>query len=343
MSDFQSLYRRYRPQRFANVLGQSASEALRNSVATNRVNHAYLFSGPRGTGKTSTARILAKAINCPNVDNGEPCCKCQVCIDIAQGTSLDVHELDAASNNGVDAIRNLISTIAISTPGKNKVYILDEAHILTTAASNALLKTLEEPPPNVVFILCTTELKKILPTIRSRAQCFDFTLLDEKTLGGLLENIIEDANLDIDPWDIAPLISKAAGSARDALSVLDEAVVGYVDEINVTPLLEAIYNKDTKEINRLLKETSFSPDITITKLIEEFRLSMLQAAGVEDVGAKYAFSLPASIFALETLLKIQNKLGTSINPYSQLEIGLYSITNMVDIERRLLILEQSAS
>ena len=155
---YQSLYRRFRPQRFAEVLGQEhISLALRNAVRDDRVGHAYLFSGPRGTGKTSTARILAKALNCAAPDGGEPCGVCDSCIEIARGTSLDVHELDAASNNGVDAMRELVSHAALGTPGRWKVYIVDEVHMLSTAASNALLKTLEEPPGHVVFVLATTE------------------------------------------------------------------------------------------------------------------------------------------------------------------------------------------
>src|SRR5690606_11710779 len=143
----QALYRRYRPQRFAEVRGQEpVVRALRNAAAEDRVSHAYLFSGPRGTGKTSTARILAKVLNCEHVVDGEPCGECESCRAIEAGTSMDVHELDAASNNGVEAVRDLISRAAIGTPGRTKVYILDEVHMLSTAASNALLKTLEEPP-----------------------------------------------------------------------------------------------------------------------------------------------------------------------------------------------------
>jgi len=144
---YQSLYRRFRPQRFEEVLGQEhVSLALRNAVRDSRVGHAYLFSGPRGTGKTSTARILAKALNCAALRDGEPCGVCDSCVEIARGASLDVHELDAASNNGVDAMRDLVAHAALGTPGRWKVYIVDEVHMLSPAASNALLKTLEEPP-----------------------------------------------------------------------------------------------------------------------------------------------------------------------------------------------------
>ena len=175
---YQSLYRRYRPQRFADVRGQDhATRALRNSVRDGRVAHAYLFSGPRGTGKTSTARILAKALNCAAPQDGEPCGTCDSCVQIAAGASLDVHELDAASNNGVEAMRELVARTALGTPGRWKVYIVDEVHMLSAAASNALLKTLEEPPGHVVFVLATTDPQKVLSTIRSRTQHFEFRLL----------------------------------------------------------------------------------------------------------------------------------------------------------------------
>ena len=160
--------------------------ALRNAVREDRVGHAYLFSGPRGTGKTSTARILAKALDCADPSGGEPCGVCDSCVEISRGTSMDVHELDAASNNGVDAMRDLVAHSALGTPGRWKVYIVDEVHMLSTAASNALLKTLEEPPGHVVFVLATTDAQKVLPTIRSRTQHFEFRLLGPEVLAGLL-------------------------------------------------------------------------------------------------------------------------------------------------------------
>src|ERR1700683_5146629 len=189
---YQSLYRRFRPQRFSEVLGQEfISLALRNAVREDRVGHAYLFSGPRGTGKTSSARILAKALNCAAPEDGEPCGVCASCVEIAAGSSLDVHELDAASNNGVDAMRDLVARAALGTPGRWKVYIVDEVHMLSTPASNALLKTLEEPPAHVVFVLATTDPQKVLPTLRSRTQHFEFTLLSHDELVGHLRDVLE--------------------------------------------------------------------------------------------------------------------------------------------------------
>ena len=196
----QALYRRYRPSCFAELRGQeSVVRALQNAVRQGRVGHAYLFSGPRGTGKTSTARILAKALNCTDSSSdGEPCGRCQSCIDIAGNTSYDLIELDAASNNKVDDIRDLISRVAMGSPGKAKVYVLDEVHMLTSGAENALLKTLEEPPDHVVFVLCTTEPHKVVPTIRSRTQHLEFSLIDGDVLADHARWIIEQAGLEVD-------------------------------------------------------------------------------------------------------------------------------------------------
>ncbi|HET7489866.1 MAG TPA: DNA polymerase III subunit gamma/tau [Acidimicrobiales bacterium] len=229
---YRSLYRRFRPQRFGEVRGQDhVVRALSNAVRDGKVGHAYLFSGPRGTGKTSTARILAKALNCPNMKDGEPCGVCPSCVAVEQGTSLDVHELDAASNNGVDAMRDLVSRAALGTPGRQKVYIVDEVHMLSTAASNALLKTLEEPPGHVVFVLATTDPQKVLPTIRSRTQHFEFRLLGADTLTGLLAEVNEEAGLGVAPEAIELVVRRGKGSARDALSVLDQvAAAGDVDD-----------------------------------------------------------------------------------------------------------------
>ena len=189
---YQSLYRRYRPQRFADVPARSTSPGpCCNAVRDGKVAHAYLFSGPRGTGKTSTARILAMALNCEHPVDGEPDGTCPSCVAIRRGSSLDVQELDAASNRKLDEMRDLLSRVALGTRGRWKVYIIDEVHQLTSDAASALLKTLEEPPAHVVFVLATTDPQKVLPTIRSRTQHFEFRLLASDVLGELLRDVNE--------------------------------------------------------------------------------------------------------------------------------------------------------
>src|ERR1700691_2585890 len=218
---YQSLYRRFRPQRFEDVLGQDdVTRALRNSVRDGRVAHAYLFSGPRGTGKTSTARILAMALNCEQPVDGEPDGTCASCVAIRRGSSMDVHELDAASNRKLDEMRDLLSRVALGTRGRWKVYIVDEVHQLTADAASALLKTLEEPPSHVVFVLATTDPQKVLPTIRSRTQHYEFRLLSSAVLGDLLREVNGKAALDVPPEGVEAAVRRGHGSARDALSAL---------------------------------------------------------------------------------------------------------------------------
>jgi DNA polymerase-3 subunit gamma/tau len=218
----QSLYRRYRPRRFDELKGQDhVVRALRDAVASGREGQAYLFSGPRGTGKTTSARILAKVLNCDNVRDGEPCCECESCLAVERGTSYDVHELDAASNNGVDAIRDLVEKASLGTPGRHKVYILDEVHMLSKAAEAALLKTLEEPPPHVVFVLATTDPQKMSDTIRSRTQHLQFHLLPADTLSEHIKWVAADAGYELPQAALDAALTQGGGSARDTLSALE--------------------------------------------------------------------------------------------------------------------------
>jgi DNA polymerase-3 subunit gamma/tau len=223
---FQSLYRRYRPQRFDEVIGQAhLVNALRNAIVEDRVGHAYLFSGPRGTGKTSTARVLAKALNCVDLsDTGEPCGECHSCVSVQNGTSMDLVELDAASNNGVDNIRELIAKASLGSPGRRKVYLLDEVHMFSTAASNALLKTLEEPPGHVVFVLATTDPQKVLPTIRSRTQHVELSLVGAAELAQHVRNVGEWAGADVTDEITDYVVTRGGGSVRDTLSALDQVL-----------------------------------------------------------------------------------------------------------------------
>ena len=235
MASYQSLYRRYRPQRFDEVLGQDhVTRALRNAVRDGRVGHAYLFSGPRGTGKTSTARILAKVLNCAAPVDGEPCGKCENCVAVAEGRVVDwLLEQDAASKSKVDDMRDLLERVPLGTSGNRKVIILDEVHMLSQGAENALLKTLEEPPAHVVFVLATTDPQKVRPTIRSRTQHFEFRLLPPDVLGDHVRHVIADADLGLDDAAVDDavdhVIRSGGGSARDTLSALDQvAALGEV-------------------------------------------------------------------------------------------------------------------
>ena len=220
---YRALYRKWRPQRFEDVVGQRGIvTALRNQIATGRVGHAYLFTGVRGTGKTTCAKIFAKAVNCLHPQNGDPCGECEICKGIDNGSILDVVEMDAASNNGVDDIRDLRDETAYTPSAcQYKVYIIDEVHMLSTAAFNALLKTLEEPPAHVIFILATTEIQKVPATILSRCQRYDFTRIGPEDIAQRVEYIAGEEHLELTS-DGAELIARLAdGALRDALSILD--------------------------------------------------------------------------------------------------------------------------
>ena len=223
---YQVLYRKWRPQKFDDVSGQpQVTQTLKNEVKNGRINHAYLFTGSRGTGKTTCAKILAKAVNCLNPQNGEPCCECEICRGIDDGSILDVVEMDAASNRGIDDIRGVIDE-AQFTPAKAKyrVYIIDEVHMLTDQAFNALLKTLEEPPEHVIFILATTEVHKLPSTILSRCQRFDFNRISPEYICERLKYVAENENASIDD-DAAMMISAISdGAMRDALSLMDRCL-----------------------------------------------------------------------------------------------------------------------
>ncbi|MGH9133624.1 MAG: DNA polymerase III subunit gamma/tau, partial [Ilumatobacteraceae bacterium] len=244
----QSLYRRYRPRRFSELKGQDhVVRALRDAVASGREGQAYLFSGPRGTGKTSSARILAKVLNCERPVDGEPCCECESCLAVERGTSYDVHELDAASNNGVEAIRDLVEKSVLGTPGRHKVYILDEVHMLSRAAEAALLKTLEEPPPHVVFVLATTDPQKMSDTIRSRTQHLQFHLLAADTLEEHVRWVAADAGLELTDDAIDTVLTQGGGSARDTLSALElmASTGGDVsDVVDLDEFVQAMIDRD---------------------------------------------------------------------------------------------------
>ena len=223
----QVFYRKWRPTNFTQLVGQDhVSSTLRQAIRQSRVSHSYLFCGPRGSGKTTTARIVAKAVNCLDIQDGDPCDACANCRSINGGQFMDIIELDAASNRGIDEIRDIREKVNFSpAQGQRKVYIIDEAHMLTDAASNAFLKTLEEPPPHVIFVLCTTEAHKILPTIISRCQRFDFRRISSELIYGRLADITEAEGVSVDPEALRLVARQASGSLRDAENLLEQLVV----------------------------------------------------------------------------------------------------------------------
>ncbi len=343
---YQSLYRRYRSGTFNELVGQKhVVTALKNAVTENRVGHAYLFSGPRGTGKTSTARILGKALNCTDLqDGGEPCCACDSCRSFTDGTSYDLQELDAASNNGVEAVRDLISKVALGSPGQTKVYILDEVHMLTAGAENALLKTLEEPPGHVVFILATTEPHKVAPTIRSRTQHYEFELLPADELENHIRWVAEDAELTITDEMIEYVLRVGGGSARDTLSALEQVVTaGGIpnDEDSIGTIIEGIAKSDPSLVINGLSQTIRSgrdPRVIGETLIDRLRDGFLFALGAStqhfserqrDLAADLAESVSKATLtrALETIGSALVGMRQSTDSRIDLEVALIRLTH----------------
>jgi DNA polymerase-3 subunit gamma/tau len=251
---YQTLYLKYRSQKFGDLVGQDAiAQTLRNAVEQGRVAHAYLFCGVRGTGKTSTARILAKAINCLDRHGAEPCGVCANCVEIGTGAAVDLIEIDAASNRGIDEIRDLRERVKyLPATLKVKVYIIDEAHMLTTEAFNALLKTLEEPPAHVVFVLATTEPHKIPLTVASRCQRFDFRRIDTGAIAAHLASIVEQEQVRVDPPSLALLARLARGSMRDGITLIDQLISQGGEELTVQKTHELLGLADPDTLVRLL-------------------------------------------------------------------------------------------
>ena len=341
----QSLYRRYRPGRFDEVIGQPhAIAALRNAVAEDRAGHAYLFSGPRGTGKTSTARILAKALNCEDLAAGEPCDACRFCVGITAGDPQGLHELDAASNNKVGDIRDLISRVGISSVGRNKVYVLDEVHMLTSGAENALLKTLEEPPPNVVFVLCTTEPHAVAKTIRSRTQHLHFDLVAGDVLERHVRHVVDDAGLTVSDDDIAYAVGVADGSVRDALSALDTVVAaGHAPRggDSVAAVLDALAQRDTAAALIAAAQAARGgqePRILGEALLQQLRNAFVASVGgpIDDLprAAQAEAVRHAQQFSPRSLTSAMGLLGAALvsmreapDPRVDLELALVRLTD----------------
>lgn len=253
--EYQALYRAFRPQKFSDVVGQHhVTKTLQNAIIRNKESHAYLFSGPRGTGKTSIAKVFAKALNCQYETDGEPCNECELCISITDGSANDVIEIDAASNNGVDEIRNIRDKVKYApAEAEFKVYIIDEVHMLTTGAFNALLKTLEEPPAHAIFILATTEPHKIPATIISRTQRFDFKSLDIEEITERLEFVAQQENTAYDKEALSYIARIAEGGMRDALSIMDQVIAFSSDEITMQDAVMIMGGIERDELNEWMK------------------------------------------------------------------------------------------
>ncbi len=303
---YQALYRKFRPDTFKDVKGQEhIVTTLQNQIKAQRVGHAYLFCGTRGTGKTTIAKILAKAVNCENPVDGNPCGECKMCRSIAAGTSMNVIEIDAASNNGVDNIREIVDEVSFSpAEGKYKVYIIDEVHMLSIGAFNALLKTLEEPPSYVIFILATTESHKIPVTIHSRCQRYDFKRISIETIADRLRDLMQQEHVDVEEKAVRYVAKAADGSMRDALSLLDQCiafhygetltydmaldVLGAVDNAVFGKMLRMIVDKNVLGAITLLEEVIYQGR-ELTQFVTDFtwylrNLLLLKSSdGIEDI------------------------------------------------------------
>jgi len=269
---YTALYRKFRPQNFEDVKGQEhIVTTLKNQIKADRIGHAYLFCGTRGTGKTTIAKILAKAVNCEHPVDGSPCNECATCRAINEGTSMNVIEIDAASNNGVDNIREIREEVAYRpTQGNYKVYIIDEVHMLSTGAFNALLKTLEEPPSYVMFILATTEAHKIPITILSRCQRYDFRRITADTISARLMELMDKEGNDVEEKAIRYIAKAADGSMRDALSLLDQCIAFYLGEtLTYEKVLENLGAVDTEVFSGLLRKILAQDTAGAIKTLED--------------------------------------------------------------------------
>ena len=377
---YKVLYRKYRPQFFADVVGQpQVTVTLKNELMRGRIAHAYLFTGSRGTGKTTCAKILARAVNCLHPKDGDPCGECEVCRGLEEGSILDVVEIDAASNNGVDSIRSLIEESNFTpTTAKYRVYIIDEVHMLSIAAFNALLKTLEEPPPHVIFILATTEVHKLLPTILSRCQRFDFRRIAPEDIAQRLEDVAsqEEAQLD---QDAALLIARIAdGALRDALSLLDQclgrdrhvtlevvnqtagvaardylaSLAQDIVEQNPAHALEAIdgLHRESKDMNRLCEEMAdyFRGLMLIKTMKDASKLVLCSPQELEQMTRQaLSMSLSTILHGLDTFEETLHKMRYA-NQRAELEMAFVKLcspqldTSPEALLRRLEALENGA-
>ena len=362
---YQALYRKYRPSNFDEVVGQQPIiQTLKNAIVQNRIAHAYLFCGPRGTGKTSIAKIFAKMLNCEDESN-KPCGKCTNCKMVQNGSHPDIIEIDAASNNGVDEVRNLIDKVKYAPmQGKYKVYIIDEVHMMTTGAFNALLKTIEEPPAHVIFILATTEPNKVIPTIISRCQRFDFNKVSQKDIEKRLSIVCKEEKIEIDPEAISLIAQLADGGMRDSLSILDQCIAycssnitvdnvreiyGVLTTSDIGKLFEHLYAHEVDALIQQIQECSdkgmdlkrlTSDFITLLKesiILDYSSNSQLVSNTHKEVIEKYLLKSPSPFRfnVLNELMDVFNKYNYASNVLDYLETALLkSISNSYEIKSK---------
>ena len=359
---YKALYRTYRPQTFEDVAGQShVTITLQNAIKENRIAHAYLFAGPRGTGKTTIAKIFAKAINCTG--ENPPCNECSNCKEITLGDHPDVIEIDAASNNGVNEVRELIDKVKYAPiNAKYKVYIIDEVHMMTPEAFNALLKTLEEPPAHIVFILATTEPHKILPTIISRCQRFDFQRVDENDIITRLKYVLEEEKVDYEEEALAIISKLADGGMRDALSILEQClaydrhltveninkVYGLLSNDEKIRLIKLLLTKDMKGVLKTL-DHMLSTSIDLKKLTQDLidvlkdiviyknteDLSLLFVLHKSDIQQIIPYILVEEAFEMiDIFMDASSHYGQSVDSSTYFELALLKICNQVKEENK---------
>lgn len=381
MSHYEVIARKWRPQEFQNLVGQNhIAQTLLNALTSGRIPHALLFTGPRGTGKTSSARIFAKALRCTQAQNFTPCQTCKDCQDIALGRHIDVIEIDGASNNGVDSIRELRESVGyLPASGKYKIYIVDEVHMLSTSAFNALLKTLEEPPPHVIFVLATTEVQKIPNTILSRCQRFDFKMIPQKEIAKHLAFICEKENVVFEKEALWLLAKQAKGSMRDSQSLLDQIisfsdknitlktvseVLGLTQRELINQTLAALIQRDQKQLLHVISrfaEAGHDPQLFLEDLLDQLRNALMIKIGALE--SQFTLDIPDSeITFLKDIVKdfseedlhlfFDMTLKGSLNllrapepriAFEMLLLKLISAPRVVDLEKMLSTSSQTES